>query len=107
MSDRDKKLNHQIKKVISEFLRLEFGANPLVSITNFFVAQGLKSAKANITVFPESAERRVLYTLSKKQKNLRGHIMLHTRMKYIPFVSFEIDCGEKNRRRIDELLQER
>ncbi|OGZ14623.1 MAG: hypothetical protein A3G11_02060 [Candidatus Lloydbacteria bacterium RIFCSPLOWO2_12_FULL_51_9] len=106
MTPRQEKLNVHVRTIIAEFLRKEFGTSPLVSVTELFVARGLQSARALITVFPAHEEERVCAVLKKRQGALRQYLALHTRMKYVPEVFFEIDRGEQNRQRIEELLKE-
>ncbi len=105
MTLRQEKLDAELTKVIAEFLRREFGAAPLVTVTHAKIARGLKSAFVFISVFPETKERAVRARLKKRQHALKEYIAAHMRMKYLPAVSFEIDRGEKNRQRIDELLK--
>lgn len=104
-ASREEKLNAHLQKVLAEFLREEFGVSPLVAVTRVAVAHGLRSSLVFITVFPEKDAKRVLAALEKKHAALAKYLVLHTRMKYIPSVSFEIDLGEKNRQRIEELLK--
>ena len=105
MVERQLKLDAELAKTVAEFLRREFGAAPLVSVTHAKVAHGLKSAIVFISVFPETEERAVSKRLKKRQHALNEYIATRMRMKYIPIVGFEIDAGEKNRKRIDELLK--
>ena len=103
---REEKLNTHLQKVLAEFLREELGVSPLVSVTRVEVARGLRSARVFITVYPEKDAGAVLAVLEKKHGALMRYLTAHTRIKYIPSVSFEIDLGEKNRQRIEELLKE-
>jgi len=105
MTLRQEKLNAELTKIIAAFVREEIGISPLVSVTRVDVARGLKSAVARITVFPEKDEGAALVLLEKKRGALGRYLAAHTRMKYIPAVLFEIDHGEENRRRIEELLK--
>mgnify|MGYP001558779519 CR=1 FL=1 len=105
MTFRQEKLNVQLTKIIAEFLRNEFGASPLISVIHVLIAHGLREARVRIAVFPEKEEKRVLSLLRKKRAELNRYLALHTKMKYLPSVTFEIDSGEKNRKRIEELLQ--
>lgn len=102
---REEKLNAHLQKVLAEFLREEFGVSPLVAVTRVAVARGLRSARVFITVFPEKNAKEILAALEKKHAALTKYLIAHTRVKYIPSVSFEIDLGEKNRQRIEELLK--
>lgn len=92
-------------KIIAEFLRDTFGASSIISVIHVLIANGLREARVRIAVFPEKDEQGVLIRLKKKQSELNRFLATHTRMKYLPSIVFEIDRGEKNRRRIDELLQ--
>ena len=105
MVERQQKIDAELTKVIAEFLRREFGAAPLVTVTHTKIARGLKSAIVFLSIFPETEERAVHARLKKRRKELNEYIAARMKMKYLPLVSFEIDRGEKNRQRIDELLR--
>ena len=104
MSFRQEKLSAQLAKIIAEFLRNTFGASPLISVMNVLIADDLREARVRIAVFPEKDERNILIRLKKKRSELNRYLAAHMRIKYLPVVSFEIDRGEKNRKRVDELL---
>lgn len=103
---REEKLNTHLQKTLAQFIREELGVSPLVSVTRVEVARGLRSARAFITVFPDTDATAALATLEKKYGALMRYLAAHLRIKYLPSVSFEIDIGEKNRQRIEELLKE-
>jgi|SRR3989344_1038277 len=107
MTLRQEKLNAVLQEVIARFLHDVFGAAPLVTVTVVMVSADMRNAKALISVFPEKETPKVIKTLERKHGALGRYLAAHTRMKYIPVVLFEIDRGEENRRRIEELLKER
>ena len=48
-------------------------------------------------------EKAALDFLKRIRSEFRTHLMEKARMRRIPFFDFEIDYGEKNRQKIDEI----
>jgi ribosome-binding factor A len=66
----------------------------------------MKRATIFITVMPESKEKEALEFAKRKRAELRDFLKKNIEIKIIPFIDIEIDRGEKNRQKIDELLRE-
>ena len=77
----------------------------MVTVTYCAVNSDLKKVTAFLTVFPESFESKALEFAKRKRSELRSIIADKMPMKTIPFVDFEIDAGEKNRQRIEKILE--
>lgn len=103
---RQEKVNNLIKELAAQFIEREGNNTSLITVTDCSISKDLKKATIFITVFPENREKFALDFLKRKRGDLRGHIKKHIHAKTIPFLEVEIDKGEKNRQRIDELLNE-
>jgi ribosome-binding factor A len=69
------------------------------------VSPDTKRATIFITVLPDEKEAGALEFVKRKRKDLREHLKKNIKIKIIPFVDIQIDRGEKNRQKIDELLR--
>ena len=103
MTLRQEKVNSLLKNLAASFLSREtIGA--IISIIRIETSKDLKSAKLFISIFPETKEKEVLDLMNEKKNDLRKYIGSQIRMKFLPTLEFEIDKGEKSRKRIEELL---
>ena len=103
---RQEKVNSLLKDLTASFLSRESGmvSATLITITHIETPKDLKSAKIFISIFPENKEKETLNLLNEKKGELRKYIGSQIKMKFLPFLEFEIDKGEKSRKRIEELL---
>ena len=104
MTLRQKKVEELLRQYAAQFLELESNRTSLITVTRCNVSPDLKRATVFITVLPDDRANTALDFAKRKRKALRGYIKKHLRLKRIPFVDIEIDEGELNRQKIDELL---
>jgi ribosome-binding factor A len=107
MTDRIEKVAQLIKELSAQFLEREVNNTSLITITSCTVSKDLKRATVFITVLPESKEKAALDFTKRRRKELREFLGKNLQIKNIPFIDIEIDLGEKNRQKIDELLREK
>ena len=105
MSDRTEKVANLIKEKAAFFLTRESSGSSLLTITRATVSPDLKKATVFITVLPENKEDSALFFVKRKLGELREELKKNLAMKRVPFLEAEIDKGEKNRQKIDELLR--
>ncbi len=105
MSERKEKVANRIKELAASFLGMESNKTTLITVTHANVSPDLKRGTIYITVLPASREATALSFAKRKRKELREYIKKNMEIKTIPFVDIEIDAGEKNRQKIDELLR--
>lgn len=106
MQSRTESVANLIKELSAEFLNRENNHTSLLTVTSANVSPDLKRATIYITVLPEDKERTALEFAKRKRGDLREFLKKNMSTKTIPFIDIEIDLGEKNRQRIDELLRE-
>ncbi len=106
MSIRQEKVNNQIKEVVAKFLESESNNLSLITVMSVDVSPDLKNAKILISVLPESREKAALDFCKRKRSEIKHEIKKKMSLRVIPFVDIEIDKGEKNRQKINELLRE-
>ena len=105
MSKRNEKVANYIKELSAEFLGKESNRTSLVTVTSCNTSPDLKRATVFITVLPSAKEKDALAFAKRKRGELRNFIKDKMQTKIIPFIDIEIDLGEKNRQKIDELLR--
>jgi len=107
MIDRQEKISDLLKELVATFLLRENNNTSLITVTSASVSPDLKKGTIYITVLPNSKEATALEFAKRKRGEMREYIKKNMQTKVIPFIDIEIDKGEKNRQRIDELLREK
>ncbi len=98
------KVNEMLKIAAADFLQRESTGKSLITVTDCKVADNQRTATIYFSVLPVDLEEEALNFTKRQRKEFHEYLKKHTRLRYIPFIDFEIDLGEKNRQRIDELL---
>lgn len=106
MTQRQEQIKGELQKLAGDFINNESNRDSLVTVTRADVSPNFSAATIYITVMPEEKEKDVIHFLMRRGRDFRTFVIKKTNMKRTPFFDFKIDEGEKNRRRIDELLQE-
>jgi len=104
MTHRQEKVEGRLQEIIASFLNKEAGTKSVVTVTHCKVSPDLKKVTAFLSVFPESFEAEALGFAKRKRTELRRLIANAMPMKTIPFIEIEIDAGEKNRQKIEDIL---
>ncbi len=104
MTLRQERVSEVIKQITAKFLQEESSGQSLITVTNCDISPDLKNATIFISVLPVESEEFALNFARRKRKELKNYIKDNTNMKILPFVDIQIDIGEKNRLKIDELL---
>ena len=107
MIQRNEKVANVIKELSATFLERENNHTSLITVTGASASPDLKKATVFITVFPDSKEASALGFVKRQRGELRDFLKKNLKIKTVPFIDVEIDQGEKNRQKIDELLREK
>ena len=105
MSLRTEKITELVKHLSARFLTLEGNKSSLITVTDVVLSNDEKNATILFTVFPESMEKTALEFAKRKRPEFKKFFRDNSTVGRIPFFDFAIDLGEKNRQKIDELLQ--
>jgi ribosome-binding factor A len=105
MTQRNEKVANQIKELSAQFLGRENNRTSLITVTSTSCSPDLKRATVFITVLPTEKEKTALEFVKRKRAEIREFLKKNLPIKIIPFIDVEIDKGEKNRQKIDELLR--
>ncbi len=107
MSNRKEKFANLVRELSAEALARLDNHTSLITITNVSISPDLKNATIFISVMPREKEMPALHFIERNLGEIREHIKKNMETKIIPYLKVAIDLGEKNRQRIDELLQEK
>lgn len=103
MNFKDIKLQELIRQLAAEFLQLESNKSSLVTVTRVELGQKLNKATILITVLPEEKEKEAVDFARRKRTEFRKYVTEHAKIGHVPFFDFDLDLGEKNRQRIEEI----
>jgi ribosome-binding factor A len=101
----NEKQAESLRTAAAEFLAREANRNSLITVTRAQMSDDGKRAIIYITVFPELGEKAALSFANRNRGELGKFLSARTRGMRLPHIEFEIDLGERNRRRLDELSQ--
>ncbi len=102
-TNRHDKITEALREVAAEFLAREANRNTLMTVTRVMVSDDMKRATIYITALPESGEQSAVEFANRNRTELRDFYKKRVRGGMPPDIKFEIDLGEKNRLRLDEL----
>jgi ribosome-binding factor A len=105
MPFKREKLAAKLGELAAQFLQ-ETRKSTLVTVTKVEISEDLERATIGFTVFPESKEEAALAIAKRREKAFHAYAASRLRTRRIPYITFIIDVGEKNRQRVDELLRE-
>ncbi len=89
----------------ADFFARESNGQSLVTVTRADVSPDLKNVSIFLSVLPEKFEDKVLQFAKRSRSDFREYVKKNAAMKFLPTFDFEIDYGEKNRQRIDDLTR--
>lgn len=99
------KLHELLKELAAEFIELESNRTSLITVTDIDLAPDESKGTIFITVFPSEKEDAAVDFINRRSRDFKDFIKKkRARIRRLPNMRFEIDRGEKNRQRIDELI---
>lgn len=106
MPFRKEKLASLLKRIIREYLFLHFPpGREFTTITRIDLSPNFKKAVIFVTIDPEEQSEKILKKLQKTLPAIRKDVASKITIKFIPSFECRIDKGEKNRARIEELIE--
>ncbi|MCC2630480.1 MAG: Ribosome-binding factor [Candidatus Paceibacter sp.] len=100
---KDIKLENLIRELAASFLQRESNGSSLVTVTRVVLTDRVTKATILLSVLPEDKEEEAIEFARRKRGEFKEYVKKNSRIGRIPLFDFEIDIGEKNRQRIDEL----
>lgn len=105
-SRRQNKVSEEIAHHAGRFLALNIRAGgSLVTVTRASITPDLKNIVIFVSVLPKSHEAESLRTLKRLRTDFHDYLKDKTVLRNVPTVDFQIDIGEINRQKIDELTR--
>lgn len=102
---RQEKFSQEIARLAGDFLAREAGRQSLITATRVGVSEDLRVVTIYLSILPVSAERAALKFAKRARSDFREYVKKHGSLSPLPTFDFEIDRGEKNRQRIEELMR--
>lgn len=103
----DKIKDNRAKSILTDaaasFIAIETNGFSLITVTSVNITNHGKIADILVTVLPDKESESAINFLKRKRGIFRDYLKAKTKLSRIPFVDFNLDLGEKNRQRIDEL----
>ena len=106
MSNREEKMKEILHDMGARFLSINGNKSSLLTVTNVGLTRDEKHATIFFTVFPTNFEKTALEFAKRKRSQFKEFIKENSKLGRTPQVDFEIDQGEKNRQKIDNLLNQ-
>ncbi len=103
MSNRNEKIKEMLRELGAKFLLLNGNGSSLITVTNVELTGDGKHATIFFTVFPDNFEKTALEFAKRKRSEFKEFVMDNSRLGRVPQLDFEIDLGEKNRQKIDNI----
>ncbi len=100
---KEVKTENLIRELAAAFLQLESNGMSLITVTRVTLANRMTKAIILITVLPEDKEDEAIEFVQRKRMDFKEYVKKHAKLGRIPMFEFQIDIGEKNRQRIDEI----
>ena len=104
-SKRQTQVSQTIAERAADFFARESNRQSLITVTHADISPDLKNVTIFLSVMPESAEATALDFAKRNRTDFREYLKSHAQLKFLPHVDFELDYGEKNRQRIDDLTR--
>ncbi len=105
-SFRTEKASESLMHLAADYIALEAARGSLITPTRIDMSPDRKNATIFVSVFPDSASVPAMSFLTRHRDPFREYLKKHGRFSILPFIKFELDYGEKNRQRLDELSNE-
>lgn len=105
MNHHEDSYKKQLMHLTADFFQRESNHTSLITVTNCELSPNHKYATILISVLPETQEGQAVEFMNRRKDDLRDYLKKNFRTKIIPYVTVEIDRGEKNRQAIDQALK--
>jgi ribosome-binding factor A len=101
---RSEKIKNQIKELSAIYIERITGATSMITVTRVILSDDKKKARIMISVLPREKEKAAYGFIKRNLGEIRKYVSKNLKINPLPYLNVEIDEGEKNRQKIDELL---
>jgi ribosome-binding factor A len=95
-----------VTELAAQYIAREAGRTTLITPTRTDLGRDGKHATIFVSVFPTEEGEHAITFLMRHKDLFRTWLKTHARFPILPYIKFEIDYGELNRQRLDELSNE-
>ncbi len=106
-SRRQTQVGETLAHLAGDFFARESNIKALITVTHAEIVPTFKNVTVYFSVLPQTMEAAALKFAKRSRTDFREYIKNHSFLHPLPVVDFEIDLGEKNRQRIDELTRKK
>ena len=106
MTFKDTKKAGMLTELAAKYIALEAGRNTLITPMRTDLSRDGKHATIFVSVFPTQEGEHAITFLMRHKDLFRNYLKTRSRFPILPYIKFEIDYGELNRQRLDELSSE-
>ncbi len=100
---RHERIQEALREAAAEFIVREATPQSLITVTRAVLSEDGKRGVVYITVLPDSAEATAVSFVNRNRKEFVDFLQRRVRGGVPHHIEFEIDLGEKNRQRLDQL----
>lgn len=100
------KKSMMLTELAADYIAREAGRETLITPTRSEISRDRKRATIFVSVFPTDRGEHAIAFLMRHKELFRDYLKKHSRFPVLPYITFEIDYGEINRQRMDELSNE-
>lgn len=93
-----------VRQLIDQYISRNSGGQSLITVTSIEQADRSNNVMIRVSVLPETQENAVIDFLQRHASDIRNYIKENSALGILPFLSFEIDKGEKHRQSIFEII---
>lgn len=105
-STHHEQLADQLKEAAATYVSLWSNRKSLITVTDIKLTRKADKATFLVSVFPPEAQGPAIGFLMRKRGECHNYLKDHVSVGRVPHVEFVLDEGEKNRQRVEELLQQ-
>lgn len=106
MNYKGVKKSDMLTHLAAEFISREAGRLTLITATRTDLSPDGKHATIFVSVYPSDQGEHAIVFLMRHKDDFRTYLKSHARFPVLPYITFEIDYGELNRQRLDELSRD-
>lgn len=100
------RMHSELKELAAQYISTVSNHQSLITVTDLSLSDDSKHATFLVSIFPAEREATALDFLNRNKDECRAFIKQRSRMRVLPYIIFKADEGEKQRQKIDALLND-
>jgi ribosome-binding factor A len=104
-SMRENKAEAMMVELAAKYIAREAGRSTLITPLRADISPDRKNATIFVSVFPDSDSDHALAFLKRHKDLFRNSLKRTARLAILPYITWELDYGEKNRQRLEEVTR--